>query len=227
MKQDVVANAFKNFSRLPASAIPSISPTLPSPKEYGYRTKLTPHFQTPPTSGFSNSSGKNKKGKGRGNGKEVEVKSEENEVAVAKEWELTIGFEQKGRKRVIDIEECVIATQVINDALTIERQKVKELSLLSSYLSHGLSTLRSTVLTRDDRSFIALSRHSREEQQYCSEIHSPSDLPMRSDHRHRVQNLMFASPIIMQRSGSRLATSNSNRWPDRFSRIIVQSYRVY
>lgn len=34
-----------------------------------------------------------------------------------KEWEITIGFEQKGRKRIIDIEECVIATKVSSTSL--------------------------------------------------------------------------------------------------------------
>jgi len=43
-----------------------------------------------------------------------------------KEWEITIGFEQKGRKRIVDIEECVIATKVINDHMVGEREKVKK-----------------------------------------------------------------------------------------------------
>jgi tRNA (uracil-5-)-methyltransferase len=123
LKQKVVENAFKNFSLLPASAIPTVLPTLPSPKQYGYRTKLTPHFQVPPTSGKSGGAGRNQKGKGKA---KAAVAEGEGQAVEEKEWEITIGFEQKGRKRIIDIEECVIATQVINDAMTIERQKVKE-----------------------------------------------------------------------------------------------------
>lgn len=125
LKQTVVENAFKNFSLLPLSAIPAISATLPSPLEYGYRTKLTPHFQAPPPSGKSG--GKDRQQRGRkGKGKETNaVLAEDTNEVAEKEWEVTIGFEQKGRKRVIDIEECVIATQVINDALVHERAKVK------------------------------------------------------------------------------------------------------
>lgn len=121
MKRDVVRRAFANFSGLEPSLIPEIGPTLASPLQYAYRTKLTPHFQTPPT------------GPGRNNKKKKKGKQAEEATAAAapvedepkKEWEVTIGFEQKGRKRIVDIEECVIATKVINDALTGEREKVK------------------------------------------------------------------------------------------------------
>ncbi|KAK4335446.1 tRNA (uracil(54)-C(5))-methyltransferase [Rhodotorula toruloides] len=111
MKRDLVRRAFANFSQLDLSLIPEIGPTLASPLQYAYRTKLTPHFQVPPSSNPN----RNKRKKG---GAEVE--------APKKEWEVTIGFEQKGRKRIVDIEECVIATKVINEAMMTERAKVKE-----------------------------------------------------------------------------------------------------
>ncbi|KAJ8294052.1 tRNA (uracil(54)-C(5))-methyltransferase [Rhodotorula toruloides] len=111
MKRDLVRRAFANFSQLDPSLIPEIGPTLASPLQYAYRTKLTPHFQVPPSSNPN----RNKRKKG---GAEVE--------APKKEWEVTIGFEQKGRKRIVDIEECVIATKVINEAMVTERAKVKE-----------------------------------------------------------------------------------------------------
>jgi tRNA (uracil-5-)-methyltransferase len=120
IKQDVVRKAFANFSQLDASLVPAIGPTLPSPLQYGYRTKLTPHFQAPPTGG--------KKRQWKGKGKGVEAPATEAAVESGqgeKEWEVTIGFEQKGRKRIIDIEECPIATKVINEQMTIEREKVK------------------------------------------------------------------------------------------------------
>lgn len=123
IKQTVVRKAFANFSGLAPSQIPTIGSTIPSPKQYAYRTKLTPHFQSPPVSGKSTWKDKRNKGKGKG---KVELPVVEGEEVVEKEWELTIGFEEKGRKRILDIEECVIATKVINDALIIERQKVKE-----------------------------------------------------------------------------------------------------
>lgn len=36
------------ISGLPESTIPEIQPTIGSPLQYGYRTKITPHFQAPP-----------------------------------------------------------------------------------------------------------------------------------------------------------------------------------
>lgn len=95
IKQNVIRKAFANFSGLDPELIPSALPTLPSPRQYEYRTKLTPHFQAPPQKG-----------------KETN-------------WQLTIGFEEKNRKRIIDIEECPIATRVINDALPKERHQVQ------------------------------------------------------------------------------------------------------
>ncbi|GAA5868134.1 hypothetical protein JCM3774_001031 [Rhodotorula dairenensis] len=141
MKRDVVRRAFANFSGLDPSLIPEIGPTLASPLQYAYRTKLTPHFQTPPTGHVRN----NKKKKG---GKQASDSTDA--VAVEdepkKEWEVTIGFEQKGRKRIVDIEECVIATRVINDALTGEREKVK--SNISAYKRGATILLRDSLPPR-------------------------------------------------------------------------------
>ena len=120
LKQSVVRKAFANFSLLDPSLIPAIGPTLPSPLQYGYRTKLTPHFQAPPTSGKSNGGGRRGKAKAQ----------DETPAPAEREWEVTIGFEEKGRKRIIDIEECVIATQVINTAMVHERAAVKASVLL-------------------------------------------------------------------------------------------------
>ncbi|SGY21528.1 BQ5605_C016g08249 [Microbotryum silenes-dioicae] len=116
IKRTVLRKAFANFSKLPPSSIPPIGPTLRSPLEYQYRTKLTPHFQTPPT-------GPKKK---QFKGKDKVGGGEEEEEVPTKKWELTIGFEQKGRKRVIDIEECVIGTKVINEEYQVQRAEVKK-----------------------------------------------------------------------------------------------------
>ena len=100
-KRNVLARAYSNFSGLGAGDVPEVQPTLPSPLQYGYRTKLTPHFQAPP---------KNK----------------------PESWECTIGFESKGRRRILDIEECPIATSTINDALPAARENVKRCVASSS-----------------------------------------------------------------------------------------------
>ncbi|THG93842.1 hypothetical protein EW026_g7504 [Hermanssonia centrifuga] len=48
LKQEVLVKAYQNFSDLPQELIPAISPTMSSPLQYGYRTKLTPHFDRLP-----------------------------------------------------------------------------------------------------------------------------------------------------------------------------------
>ncbi|KAK4701850.1 hypothetical protein P7C70_g4374, partial [Phenoliferia sp. Uapishka_3] len=140
LKQSVVRKAFANFSLLDPSLIPAIGPTLPSPLQYGYRTKLTPHFQAPPASGKSGG-GRSQRGKGKAQ-QQAEATGEE------KEWEVTIGFEEKGRKRVIDIEECVIATKVINDAMVSERATVK--ANISKYKRGATLLLRDSLPPRPE-----------------------------------------------------------------------------
>ena len=78
----------------------------PSPREYGYRSKITPHFQKP------------RKGK------------------LPK-----IGFQRQGSRRIVDIQQCPIATKSINDRLPFEREKV--------FLGIGQYRKGSTLLLRD------------------------------------------------------------------------------
>jgi tRNA (uracil-5-)-methyltransferase len=96
LKREVVVKAYRNFSKLPEHLIPNILDTLPSPRQYGYRTKLTPHFDAP--------TNEMKRNGGEG---------------------LRIGFQQKGRRTVMDIEECPIGTEAINEELIKARQDVR------------------------------------------------------------------------------------------------------
>ncbi|PTB71633.1 S-adenosyl-L-methionine-dependent methyltransferase [Trichoderma longibrachiatum ATCC 18648] len=47
-KRAIVDKAFRNFANLPAELVPAVLDTVGSPLQYGYRTKLTPHFDGPP-----------------------------------------------------------------------------------------------------------------------------------------------------------------------------------
>ncbi len=47
-KKTIVEKAYKNFSDLLPELVPKVEDTIGSPLQYGYRTKLTPHFDTPP-----------------------------------------------------------------------------------------------------------------------------------------------------------------------------------
>ena len=110
-------------SDIPESSIPAIQSTIPSPLQYGYRTKITPHFEPPP-----------KKLQ-----KQESTPSEEEKPP----W-LKIGFNQVGKRVVMDIEvrllvlrvsfnhsncdlqECPIATPVLNKAYRPMRDEISK-----------------------------------------------------------------------------------------------------
>jgi tRNA (uracil-5-)-methyltransferase len=98
-KKTIVEKAYRNFSGLDPSQVPAIEDTFGSPLQYGYRTKLTPHFDGPGRKDNRNS------GKGY-----TEVPS--------------IGFSLKGRSKVLDIESCPIGTDIVQLGLTQERKRV-------------------------------------------------------------------------------------------------------
>jgi len=107
-KKTIVEKAYKNFSQLPPELVPMIEDTIGSPLQYGYRTKLTPHFDGPP--GFISKRDKM-------NGGRLYFTEAPN-----------IGFMGKGLKRTLDIEDCPIGTDAVRMGMKRERSKVvKEL----------------------------------------------------------------------------------------------------
>jgi tRNA (uracil-5-)-methyltransferase len=107
-KKSIVEKAYKNFSNLPPELIPAIGDTIGSPLQYGYRTKLTPHFDGPPDARRSD---------GR-NG----IKRNFTQVP-------PIGFMKKGTRQTIDIEDCPIGTGAVRKGNDRERKRVaRELS---------------------------------------------------------------------------------------------------
>ncbi|KAK0812741.1 tRNA(m5U54)methyltransferase [Friedmanniomyces endolithicus] len=103
-KKTIVEKAYANFSNLPASSIPVVGETIGSPLQYGYRTKLTPHFDGPPGGRRDNRQGK---------------KVTWGEVPA-------IGFMKKGTRKTMDIEECPIGTESVQRGLRRERERVKQ-----------------------------------------------------------------------------------------------------
>lgn len=101
-KKRVVERAYRNFSGLPASAVPAIGDTIGSPLQYGYRTKLTPHFDGPPG--------------GRRAGRQGQKAKFEHVPE--------IGFMKKGTRKTLDIEECPIGTEAVQMGLRRERKRV-------------------------------------------------------------------------------------------------------
>jgi tRNA (uracil-5-)-methyltransferase len=104
-KRSIVEKAYKNFSNLPSELIPAIGDTIGSPLQYGYRTKLTPHFDGPPDARRSD---------GR-NG----IKRTFKEVP-------PIGFMKKGTRSTLDIEDCPIGTEAVRNGNKRERKRVAD-----------------------------------------------------------------------------------------------------
>ncbi|KAI0830936.1 S-adenosyl-L-methionine-dependent methyltransferase [Hypoxylon sp. FL0890] len=97
LKKRIVEKAFRHFSQLPPELIPAIQDTIGSPLQYGYRTKLTPHFDGPP--GWRKS-------------KEHFQKRP------------PIGFMPKGKRDTMDIEDCPIGTDAVRLGMKRERERM-------------------------------------------------------------------------------------------------------
>ena len=98
-KKRIVEKAYKNFSQLPPELVPAILDTIGSPLQYGYRTKLTPHFDGPPGAPR------------RGPRKHLEQMP-------------PVGFTPKATKKVLDIEDCPIGTRAVRKGLKKERERL-------------------------------------------------------------------------------------------------------
>ncbi|RPA94727.1 S-adenosyl-L-methionine-dependent methyltransferase [Choiromyces venosus 120613-1] len=96
-KRNVIQKAYDNFSNLDPKLLPSIGDTVGSPLQYGYRTKLTPHFDGPRRGGFK-----------------------------AGDPIPDIGFMVKGQRQVLDIEDCPIGTEILRKGIKTARNYVQE-----------------------------------------------------------------------------------------------------
>ncbi|GMK56930.1 hypothetical protein CspeluHIS016_0307700 [Cutaneotrichosporon spelunceum] len=106
-KKRTVDLAYQRFSGLDSGKVPAILDTIGSPKQWAYRTKITPHFDAMPKAVRA-------------------AHASEEEAGNPSSWVPKIGFNTIGGGRVTDIEECVIATGVLNSKLTEERQRIRD-----------------------------------------------------------------------------------------------------
>ncbi|EFQ30115.1 uncharacterized protein GLRG_05259 [Colletotrichum graminicola M1.001] len=116
-KRTIVEKAFRNFSNLDPALVPEVGETVGSPLQYGYRTKLTPHFDGPP--------GHHKKNRPRQTLDRVPE----------------IGFNVKGRRAVLDIEDCPIGTDAVRLGMKRERSRIAR--------EFGNYTKGATILLRE------------------------------------------------------------------------------
>ena len=104
-KKSIVEKAYRNFSTLTPEVVPPVAETIGSPLQYGYRTKLTPHFDGPPGA-MSRTVRKN-----------PHLRKTLSEVPA-------IGFQERGTPRTLDIEDCPIGTNAVRQGMQSERKRV-------------------------------------------------------------------------------------------------------
>lgn len=104
LKRQTIVNAYQFFAKTLDSTgqIPAIEPTVASPQQYHYRTKLTPHFDLP---------------RGKFNPDNIRIPELGFAANGRPEWRHTAG----GKFQILDIEECPIGTPILNQALKVER----------------------------------------------------------------------------------------------------------
>ncbi|KAL9089997.1 MAG: hypothetical protein Q9165_005526 [Trypethelium subeluteriae] len=103
-KKRIIEKAYRNFSAMSSETIPRVGNTIGSPLQYGYRTKLTPHFDAPPGTKRFRRKGETPK------------------------WSEVppIGFMKKGTRATLDIEDCPIGTDAVRIGMKSERKRVAE-----------------------------------------------------------------------------------------------------
>lgn len=103
-KRRIVEKAYANFSGLIPEMVPAIGETFPSPMQYGYRTKLTPHFMVPGPQGMK----------------------KKHESGDASSPVPPIGYTIKNKRVEMDIEDCPLGTDIVRQGLKSERKRVAE-----------------------------------------------------------------------------------------------------
>ena len=127
-KKAIVEKAYNNFSGLTPDVIPAVGETIGSPLQYGYRTKLTPHFYGPP--GSLTRKAKRSHPSERTRFQEIPP----------------IGFLQKGTRKMIDIEDCPIGTDSVRAGLKTERKRVSD--EIANYTAGATILLRENTLRK-------------------------------------------------------------------------------
>ena len=127
-KKTIVEKAYRNFSGLTPNVIPAVGETIGSPLRYGYRTKLTPHFDGPPGS--------------------MSRKAKRSNPSERKRFDEVppIGFQLKGTRKIIDIEDCPIGTDAVRTGLRTERKRISE--EIANYTKGATILLRENTMRR-------------------------------------------------------------------------------
>eukprot|EP00579_Thalassiosira_antarctica_P001240 CAMPEP_0201872862 /NCGR_PEP_ID=MMETSP0902-20130614/5481_1 /ASSEMBLY_ACC=CAM_ASM_000551 /TAXON_ID=420261 /ORGANISM="Thalassiosira antarctica, Strain CCMP982" /LENGTH=632 /DNA_ID=CAMNT_0048399271 /DNA_START=157 /DNA_END=2056 /DNA_ORIENTATION=- len=109
MKTMQVQELFERLGGLETHEFPTVLDTLGTPEVFGYRSKITPHYEAPMRK------------------KEWKNAQNNGDAAASKSCEIgSIGFKEKASRRLVDVPYCHIATPAINDALVQIREDKRE-----------------------------------------------------------------------------------------------------
>jgi tRNA/tmRNA/rRNA uracil-C5-methylase (TrmA/RlmC/RlmD family) len=118
----------------------AVAPTIGSPQQYGYRSKITPHF-APPRSAKSSEF---KVQSSRSIEKDTGGLETENREPSTGNVHFPIGFLRQGKRfDLLDVPQCPIATEAINQRLPAVRAEIQAKAAAGDY------TRGATVLLRD------------------------------------------------------------------------------
>ncbi|KAF2239932.1 uracil-5--methyltransferase [Viridothelium virens] len=144
-KKRIIEKAYRNFSGFSSDSVPQVGDTIGSPLQYGYRTKLTPHFDAPPGTRKFRRKGETPK------------------------WSEVppIGFMKKGTRATLDIEDCPIGTDAVRTGMQVERKRVAE--QLDTYKRGA------TLCLRESTERILKSSESAPEKVNTTNVSSPAN----------------------------------------------------
>jgi tRNA/tmRNA/rRNA uracil-C5-methylase (TrmA/RlmC/RlmD family) len=113
-----------------------VAPVTGSPRQYGYRSKITPHFAAPRRLALPETeNGKSDGADGGGSTSPV--------PSVANSLSVPIGFLRQGtRFEIVDVPRCAIATEAINTRLIGVRAEVHERAAAGGYIRGATLLLR-------------------------------------------------------------------------------------
>ena len=174
IKKEVVENAYKHFCKDSVAWEGKVLDTVASPLKYGYRTKLTPHYDVPrsgnkglsiPRLGFG--------WRGKGSwlgivGKDEKITAEDAEnqgefinkdLTLEHDDSLKAGMRKRAVRPyfgdVLDIEDCIIGTDIVRKGFVQERRKLKETWNKGEKSKKGV-----TVLLRENNTILEEGRTS-------------------------------------------------------------------
>lgn len=127
-KRTIIEKAYRNFSGLTPNVVAAVGETIGSPLQYGYRTKLTPHFDGPPGS--------------------MTRRAKRSDPSERKRFDDVppIGFQLKGTRKTIDIEDCPIGTDAVREGMRHERKRISE--DIAKYTKGATLLLRESTLRK-------------------------------------------------------------------------------